>query len=98
LTDLLDTPAPVDQDSRPSWCVGCDEGEAFHATEFDGPDGIEPGTDAIARLVQEADAAPVIELGANDADGDSAVVRLSLAQAGSLADLLNDLITSAYLG
>lgn len=81
--------------AAPSWCVGCDDGEAFHATEFEGPDGAEPGTDVTARLVQEGDAAPVIDLGANDADGDSACVRLSLAQARELADLLNDLIATA---
>jgi hypothetical protein len=98
---MTETAPLIAQDAEgswPSWCVGCDEGEAFHATEFEGPDGIEPDTDAIARLVQEGDAAPVIDLGANDADGDSACVRLSLTQARELADLLNDLIEAAELG
>ena len=98
LTALCEDIAPDAEDSAPSWCVACDESEAFHATEFDGPDGVEPDTDAVARLVQEGDAEPVIDLGVNDADGDSACVRLSLAQARELADLLNDLITSAELG
>jgi hypothetical protein len=98
MTELREDIAPEVEDPRPSWCVGCDEGEAFHATEFEGPDGSEPDTDAIARLVQEGDAEPMIDLGANDADGDSACVRLSLAQARELADLLDNLITAAELG
>lgn len=87
--------AAAPADSRPSWCVGCDDAEAHHATEFEGPDGIDPGTDAFARLVQKGDAAPVIDLEANDAGGDSACVRLSLAQARELAGLLNNLVAMA---
>jgi hypothetical protein len=81
-------------DSCPSWCAGgCDE-DAVHSTEFEGP-VTEPDTDAIARLVQDGDAAPTVELGVNDADGGSAAVRLPLEQARELAGLLNDLVTTA---
>jgi hypothetical protein len=57
-----------------------------------------PDTDVLARLTQDGDAAPTVELGVNDADGGSAAIRMSLAQARELADLLNDLITTAELG
>lgn len=96
MTVLYDNTNPAADESHP-WCVGCDETEAFHATEFEGPAGFEPDTDAHARLVQEGDAEPVIDLGVNDTDGDSACVRLSLDQAQELADLLNDLIATARL-
>lgn len=98
LTDLFEAPALTDQGTGPSWCVACEPGEPFHATEFEGPSGTEPDTDAIARLVQDGDAAAVVEVGVNDADGDPAVVRLSLEQARELAELLNSLVTDGYLG
>jgi hypothetical protein len=81
-------------DSCPSWCAGGCDDDAVHATEFEGP-VTEPDTDAIARLVQDGDAAPAVELGVNDADGGSAAVRLSLEQARELAGLLNDLVAAA---
>lgn len=62
MTELREDIAPDAEALAPSWCVGCGDGEAFHATEFDGPDGVEPDTDAVARLVQEGDAEPVIEM------------------------------------
>jgi hypothetical protein len=97
MTELRNDIATDAEYSCPSWCAGgCDE-DGQHVTEFDGPT-TEPDTDAIARLVQDGDATPVVELGVNDADGGSAAVCLSLAQARELADLLNDLITSAELG
>lgn len=80
--------------SCPSWCAGGCDDDAVHATEFEGP-VTEPDTDAIARLVQDGDAAPAVELGVNDADGGSAAVRLSLDKARELADLLNDLVATA---
>jgi hypothetical protein len=97
-TELHENIAPDAEGSCPSWCVGCDDGEAVHANEFEGPILPMRDDEAIARLVQEGDSAPVVELGVNDADGGSACVRLSLAQARELADLLNDLITDAELG
>jgi hypothetical protein len=81
----------------PPWCEGGCEDDQVHATEYEGP-ALEPDTEAIARLVQEGDAAPQVELGVNDADGDSAGVRLSLAQARELAGLLNDLVATAESG
>jgi hypothetical protein len=100
LTDLLETPAPADEDSCPSWCAGgCDE-DALHAAEYEGVSDTAPDTDVLARLMQDGDAAPTVQIGVNDPDEmpGSAAVRLSLEQARDLVDLLNDLITAAELG
>jgi hypothetical protein len=98
LTDLLETPALADEDFCPSWCVGGCDDDALHTNEFEGPSLPVADDEAIVRLVQERNAVPVIELGVNDADGGSALVRLSLDQAEILVDLLNDLIVSARQG
>jgi hypothetical protein len=85
-------------DECPSWCCGCDESDTAHVNEYEGVSDTAPDTDVLARLTQDGDAAPTVELGVNDADGGSAAIRMSLAQARELADLLNDLITTAELG
>jgi UPF0042 nucleotide-binding protein len=54
--------APDTEDSGPSWCVGCDAGEAVHATEFEGPDGIKPGTDCKKDIDSEDAAARLAEV------------------------------------
>lgn len=87
---------PVVEESCPAWCEGCDD-DGRHVTDFS---SVYPADEeeALVRLVQDGAAAPVVELGVNDADGDSAALRLSVEQARELADLIDDLIAAAELG
>jgi hypothetical protein len=105
LTELREDITPDAEDEwcpgGPSWCIGGhddDDPAPVHETEFDGPRGIEADTDVTTRLVQEGSGTPVIELGVNDADGDSALIRLSLDQASELVEFLTRLLTEAELG
>jgi hypothetical protein len=84
-----------------SWCCGGhDDSETplVHANEFEGAQGIEADTDAIARLTQNGSDLPVIELAVHDADENEAVIRLDLTQARVLASLLEDLIYHGECG
>lgn len=77
----------------PDWCAGdCD---GVHATEFEGVEGTEPDEEVNVRLSQGRDDVPVIELGANDGLGGSALLAMSLDEARKLRDLLDGLLYQA---
>ena len=77
----------------PPWCAGDCGG--VHGTEFEGVAGVESDTEVNVRLVQGRDDVPVVELGANDSDGGSALLAMPLDEARKLRDLLNGLLYQA---
>lgn len=77
----------------PEWCAGDCQG--VHESEFDGVQGTEPDEEVNVRLSQGRDDIPVIELGANDGLGGSALLAMSLDEARKLRDLLDGLLYQA---
>ena len=94
---VTEIPLEPSVDDCPAWCEGCDD-DGVHVTDYAGADGTRPDDGALARLRQEHGGEAEIELGVNDADGDSALMRLTPAGARELAYILLDLADAAQEG